>query len=48
MKNGINKLKDIKRARARQNSGGARAWSGEALFCLDFSLVRFFSSMEKK
>jgi hypothetical protein len=33
---------------ARPNSGGAKAWSGEALFGLDFSLVRFFSSMEKK
>ena len=32
----------------RQNSGGAGAWCAEALFCLDFSLVRFFSSMEKK
>jgi hypothetical protein len=35
-------------AMARPNSGGMRAWSGEALFGLDFSLVRFFSSMEKK
>jgi hypothetical protein len=37
-----------KRAVARLNSGGAKALSGEALFGLDFSLVRFFSSMEKK
>ena len=33
---------------ARANSGGAKALREEALFGLDFSLVRFFSSMEKK
>jgi hypothetical protein len=36
------------RGLARQNSGGAFASRVEALFCLDFSLVRFFSSKEKK
>ena len=46
---GMKLFKEQKKgAAARPNSGGARAWSGEALFGLDFSLVRFFSSMEKK
>jgi len=45
---GMNELNGGQCALARQNSGGARVWSEEALFCLDFSLVRFFSSKEKK
>ncbi len=36
-----------KSAVARQNSGGAAGESTEALFCLDFSLVRFFSSRKR-
>ena len=45
---GMNASKVQKSAVARPNSGGAWGLSGEALFGLDFSLVRFFSSMEKK
>jgi hypothetical protein len=45
---GMNVSNKQKSVVARPNSGGAKAWSGEALFGLDFSLVRFFSSMEKK
>jgi hypothetical protein len=33
---------------ARQNSEGALGLRAADLFCLDFSLVRFFSSKEKK
>jgi len=36
-----------KSALARQNSGGAAGDCEEALFCLDFSLVRFFSSRKR-
>jgi hypothetical protein len=45
---GINEIIMDKSGQARPNSGGAWARSGEALFGLDFSLVRFFSSKEKK
>ena len=47
-RNGINELLEQKSAVDRLNSGGALGLRVEALFSLDFSLVRFFSSMEKK
>ena len=45
---GMNELLEQNRAVARANSGGALGMGVEALFALDFSLIRFFSSMEKK
>ena len=47
-RNGMNNFStDDLSAAARLNSGGAIAYSGEALFGLDFSLVRFFSSRKR-
>ena len=45
---GINVSRKQKSGLARPYSGDAWALRVEALFGLDFSLVRFFSSMEKK
>jgi len=44
----MNKSNEQKSGMARANSGGVLGMGVEALFDLDFSLVRFFSSMEKK